>query len=86
MLNISKEGIEKAMNSRNKVLAAMGFDSDEAIIEVEEKAIETKQAFSKYGEVIETEIAYNVFEVSYEKQDLYIQDFNKQNKGYFVGE
>ena len=58
-LNISKEGIEKAMRSRNNVLNAMGFES-EHIAEVEEvkeivdpaKVVDTT---CKYGVVVVTD-------------------------------
>ena len=84
MLNISKAGIEKAMNSRNKVLAAMGYDNDESTIEVKETTtVNNNDSFSKYGDVVVVEIEHNVFDVSYQKQDLYIQDLNK---GFFVGQ
>jgi hypothetical protein len=85
-LKLTQEGIKKAMESRNSVLEAMGFDSDNSIIEVSEKEIIIEDTFSKYGNIEEKEIASNVYEVYYEKQSLYIQDLNTQKRGFFVGE
>ncbi len=85
-LKINQEEINKVMSKRNIVLEAMGFESDNSVIEVEEYEFVIEDSFSKYGDVVEVEIAPNVIEVSFQKQDLYIQDLNNQPRGFFVGE
>ena len=83
-LNITKEGIEAANKSVNSVLEAMGFESESEIEAPEQTENDTIDSMEQYGKVIETPIAHNVFQVSFEKQDLYLHD-SKKSPEKFVG-
>lgn len=85
-VKINQEEINKAMDDRNSVLQAMGFDCDDSLTIEGDIELIADDSFSKYGNVVEEEVSENVFIVSYENNDLYISDLRNKNKGFFVGD
>jgi len=83
-MKITQEGINEVMRKRNEVLAALGFEADDSVIEAPETTEANGIVSERYGKLIETEIAPDVIEVEWEREDLYVRDL-RHNPEIFVG-
>jgi hypothetical protein len=74
---------QKALQNRNSLLEMLGFEADE--VEATTASLNIENTFDKYGYMVLTPFEHG-FEVTFEKQDLYINDLNNAPVGTFVGE